>query len=535
MPTSLAPVVALHAVSLATPDGLPLLKNLDIAFGADRTGLVGRNGIGKSTLMRVLAGEAAQAGGTVERTGLVSLLRQAVQVDVGATVVDLLGVRHALAPLTRLADGRGSLEDATEADWTLEARLEKALAAVGLGGLALDCLLSTLSGGERTRVALAGLIVAEPDLLLLDEPTNNLDSAGREALIRVLANWKKGAVVVSHDRALLRHMDRIVELSTLGARVYGGNFDAYAAQRIEERAAAARSLDTARRDAATVVEKVAMARERQARRMARGKRSRAKGDQPKLLLDARRERSQSTQGAGSRLGERQMAAARTAVAEAEAAVERTGTIAATLPSTHFPAGRAAIVFRGVSFAHPGARHLFREFDFAITGPERVALTGPNGTGKSTFLQLVHGDLKPDAGSIDRLVPSIVLDQAVSILDPRASILDNFRRLDPAASINQAHSVLARFLFRNADALKPAGALSGGEMLRAGLACTLGGSHPPQLLMLDEPTNHLDLDSIAAVEAALRGFDGALIVASHDEAFLEAVGFDRRLAFPLDPG
>ncbi len=130
------------------------------------------------------------------------------------------------------------------------------------------------------------------------------------------------------------------------------------------------------------------------------------------------------------------------------------------------------------------------------------------------------------------MPSIVLDQSVAILDPAETILDNFRRLDPAATPNQAHAALARFLFRNVDALKPVGALSGGEMLRAGLACTLGASHPPQLLMLDEPTNHLDLDSIAAIEAALADFDGALLVASHDEDFLAAIGITRRLTFPL---
>jgi ATPase subunit of ABC transporter with duplicated ATPase domains len=135
----------------------------------------------------------------------------------------------------------------------------------------------------------------------------------------------------------------------------------------------------------------------------------------------------------------------------------------------------------------------------------------------------------------RPVASVVLDQSVAILDASATILGNFRRLDPAATPNQAHAALARFKFRNTDALKPVGALSGGEMLRAGLACTLGCSHPPTLLMLDEPTNHLDLESIAAIEAALAEFDGALLVASHDEDLLAAIGIERRLVFPLTGG
>ncbi|MEP5514532.1 MAG: ATP-binding cassette domain-containing protein, partial [Bauldia litoralis] len=223
-----APIVALHAVSFATPDGRDLFTDIDIAFGHDRAGLVGGNGIGKSTLLRLIAGELTPRSGTVERSGRIGTLRQSVQVDDRAPVADLLGVAEALGRLERLAEGRGSLDDAAEADWTLESRLAIALANVGLAGLDPARRLASLSGGERTRVALAALLLDDPDLLLLDEPTNNLDADGRAAIARVLAGWKKGAIVVSHDRALLRGMDRIVELSGLGARAYGGGYDLYA-------------------------------------------------------------------------------------------------------------------------------------------------------------------------------------------------------------------------------------------------------------------------------------------------------------------
>ena len=234
------------------------------------------------------------------------------------------------------------------------------------------------------------------------------------------------------------------------------------------------------------------ARERQAKRNARGERSRAKDDQPKLLLDAQRERSQRTAAGASQLAERQRADAAEAVAEAEAAVERLARLAVRLPTTAYPAGRTVVAFdRRLRPSWWGGR--VRRRDFAMTGPERVALTGPNGSGKSTFLRLAGGAAEPTSGTVSRAVRSVMLDQTVAILDPAATILDNFRRLDPQATVNHAHAMLARFLFRNVDALKPVGTLSGGEMLRAGFACTLGGSQPPQLLILDEPTNHLDLD------------------------------------------
>ena len=525
-------LVALHAVTLATPDGRPLFENLELAFGADRTGLIGRNGVGKSTLLRVIAGEAAPHAGTVERSGRVAMLRQSVQTVVGDTLADLLGIRAALARLHRLEAGRGSVADAAEADWTLESRLEGALAEVGLAGIEVERPLTALSGGQRTRAALAALIIAEPDLILLDEPTNNLDADGRDDFARALAGWTRGAVVVSHDRALLRRMDRIVELSSLGAQVYGGGYDLYAARKEEERAAAGHNLDVARRDAVAAERRIQAARERKAQRDARGAQGRAKGDQPKILLDAQKERSQRTSGGASALADRQRAAATEALGQAEAAVERIRQLSVRLPSTGLPAGRTVLAFASVGYAHPGAEAIFARVDFTMTGPERVALVGPNGTGKSTFLKLASGAAAPTSGTVSRPVRSVGLDQGVAMLDPQATILDNFRRLDPTATPNRARAVLARFLFRNSDALKPVGALSGGEMLRAGLACTLGASHPPQLLMLDEPTNHLDLDSIAAIEAALADFDGALLVASHDEAFLAAIGIDRRFAFPL---
>ncbi len=394
MPSNATPIVALHAVSLATPDGTPLLENLDLAFGSDRAGLVGRNGIGKTTLLRVIAGEAQPHAGSVERSGRVAVLRQTVQVEADATVADLLGIRPAIARLRRLEAGAGSVRDAAEADWTLEARLATALATVGLAGTEPDRRLTTLSGGERTRVALAALLLAEPDLIVLDEPTNNLDADGRKAVLRLLAGWTKGAVVVSHDRALLREMDRIVELSSLGARGYGGGYDLYAARKAEERAAAERERDVAKRAVTAVERRIQAARERKARSDARGVRSRVKGDQPKLLLDAQKERSQRTAGGASQLAERQRTAAAEALAEAEAAVERIRQLSVRLPATGLPAGRTVLAFKAVSYAYGGGDTVLADVDFAITGPERVALTGPNGTGKSTFLQLASGAAEP---------------------------------------------------------------------------------------------------------------------------------------------
>ena len=222
-------LVILDSISLATPDGRPLFDGLSLAIGRERTGIVGRNGCGKSTLLRLIGGEVEPLGGSVQRAGSIGMLAQLA--DDRLTVAQALGVSEGLACLRRLERGEGSLDDAADADWTLEDRIGGALAATGLPALPLNRPIASLSGGERTRVALARLLIESPDVLLLDEPTNNLDADGREAVAHLLDSWQGGCVVASHDRALLERVDRIVELSPVGITIFGGAWSGFAEQR----------------------------------------------------------------------------------------------------------------------------------------------------------------------------------------------------------------------------------------------------------------------------------------------------------------
>ncbi|MBW8813893.1 MAG: ABC-F family ATP-binding cassette domain-containing protein [Caulobacterales bacterium] len=521
--------VTLDRLSYASPDSKPLFENLTLAFGPERTGLVGRNGVGKTTLVRLILGELAPTAGGLAVRGRVGVLRQALAPPRGATVADLIGVADDLARLARIEAGAGSEADFAEADWALPARLEAALAEAGLPDLDLDRPASTLSGGQVTRASLAGLIAQAPDLLILDEPTNNLDAAARERVGRMIEDWKGGAIVVSHDRALLRRMDRIVELSGLGAQVYGGGYDLYAERKALGEAAAARDLADAEKAAARVAREVQLAAERKARRDAAGKRARAKGDAPKILLDAQAERAQASGGAQRRLAERLSADAAESLAAAAARVERVRRLAFDLPPSGLGFGKTVLAMEEVGFAYPGGPPRLTGVSLRMVGPERVAVTGPNGAGKTTLLRLAAGELAQTSGRVSRGVPAAFLDQRTALLGDAPSLVAAFRRLNPAASENAARAALARFLFRNVAADKPVAALSGGERLRAALACVLLGDRQPQLLILDEPTNHLDLESIAAVEAALAGYDGALLVVSHDRDFLDAVGVEREVA------
>jgi ATPase subunit of ABC transporter with duplicated ATPase domains len=515
-------------VSCATPDGRVLFEHLTLSIGAERVGLVGRNGSGKSTLLRLIASGGEPASGAVNSSGRIGVLQQAWPDD-GVTLDEALGVRAGLALLAKLERGEGSAEDAGLADWTLEQRIDAALVEVGLAGFALDRVLGSLSGGERTRLALAKLLLEQPDVLLLDEPTNNLDAAGRQAIVEMLARWRGGAIVASHDRVLLENVDRIVELSSTGVTVFGGGWSAFAEQREARRAAAEAAVEKAEGGMRRATEAVQEARERQAKRDKAGRAKRAKGDAPKMLLDAMQQRAEATAAKGSRLAERVMGEANEALDQARKQLEVLTPLSVDAPSSGLPLQRVVLMFEDVAMAH-GERKLFGSLSLKVIGPERIRIAGPNGSGKTTLLNLIAGKGEPTSGTIRRLDGRIaMLDQHVDALEDGETLLANMRRLNPELNDNAAHAALARFAFRNKDALKLAGALSGGERLRAGLAFILSAKEPPQLLLLDEPTNHLDIASIEVVEEALRGYDGALIVVSHDTAFVEAIGVTREIS------
>lgn len=521
------PAIAVSNLSWSLPDARPLFSDLNLTFTAERAGLVGRNGVGKTTLLKLIAGELAPASGDINVTGRIAVLRQSVQVAPDETIADLFGVRDALAVLKRAEEGAASAHDLGSADWTLETRMASALGRVGLNAGA-NTPLASLSGGQRTRAALAALVFGEPDFLLLDEPTNNLDREGRAAVVDLLANWRAGAIVVSHDRELLETMDAIVEMTTLGAKRYGGNWSAYRARKATELAAAEHDLANAEKRIADVERSAQQTSERKARKDRAGRAKAMKGDMPAIMIGGLKENAENTSGESARLAERRRADALESAQEARERVEVLQSLKLSLPQVDLPAGKVVLQVESVTAGYEEGRPVLRDFSLSVVGPERIAITGPNGSGKTTLLSLITGEMQPWSGAARALTDFALFDQDVSLLDSTLSVLDNFKRLNPEADENACRAALARFMFRADAAHQIAGTLSGGQLLRAGLACVLGGASPPPLLILDEPTNHLDLSSIEAIESALSGYDGSLLIVSHDEAFLDAIGITRRV-------
>src|SRR3569832_472317 len=439
--------VTLDRLSYATPEGRSLLTDLTLAFGPERTGVVGRNGVGKTTLLKLILGELQPASGAVSLRGRIGLLRQTLEPEPETTVADLLGVAGALARLARIEAGEGDEQDLAEADWTLESRLDAALARMGLHGIEPGRPAVTLSGGQRTRAALAALLVHDHDLILLDEPTNNLDLEARGQVADFLRDWDKGALVVSHDRALLGEMDRIVELSSLGVMVYGGAYDHYAARKAEEEVAVRRELSDAEREASRVARETQPARERKARRDSAGRRFAARGSEPRVLLGAMAERAENSGARAHLLAQRQAEDAAEQLEVARSKVERVRRLDFELPPSGLAAGKTVLRLDDVGVSY-GSRTVLSGLSLQIAGPARVAVRGPNGAGKPTLLRIAAGDLDPSSGAGGGAGGAAGRERRAAGRGQPGTLVEAFRRLNPTASEHAARAALARFLFRN---------------------------------------------------------------------------------------
>ncbi len=528
-------------LSFSWPDGAPVLSGLTVSFGPGRTGLIGVNGSGKSTLLRLIAGELRPASGLVRAGGDVGYLPQAITLRTGRGVSDLLGVTPAIRALRAIEAGQADTGAfaAVGDDWDVEERARAWLDRLGLARLGLDDRVERLSGGETVLVSLAALFLRRPDVILLDEPTNNLDLDARTRLYEAVASWTGVMVIVSHDRELLGFVDQIADLAGGTVRIYGGNLAAYEQLLAAEQAAAQRAVTAAAADVRRERRDVADAQVKQARRDRQGRKVAESGSLPRIVANARKKHAQESAGRSIQLHAERLQGARDRLADAEQAIRDDAEIRVELPATAVPAGRTVLTVTGLAEArwHPAAPVTAAPApgvlaELILRGPERIALTGPNGSGKTTVLRAIAGLTAPPGLAIRRGAAIGYLPQRLDILDDSLTVVENVRQAAPAASVNEVRAGLARFLFRGERADRTAGTLSGGERFRAVLAALLLAQPAPQLLLLDEPTNSLDLASVRQLSQALAGYRGALLVASHDLPFLRSAGITRWLR--LDP-
>ncbi|WP_309131775.1 ABC-F family ATP-binding cassette domain-containing protein [Brevibacterium sp.] len=523
-----------------------LFDGLDLTVApGDVIGVVGANGAGKSTLLRILAGTVAPLAGSVALApsdAFVGWLPQEhTPIDaetVGAYVQRRTGVAEATsrldaasAALANAADSApGAADPADEYSaaldrWLasgaadLDERLPAVLADLGLSTLSTDSLMTSLSGGQRARVALAALLCSRFDIVLLDEPTNDLDLDGLARLEAFVQGLRGGVVLVSHDREFLaRSVTRVLELDLAQGsnRVYGGGYEAY----LEERA-------TLRRQAREDYEEFAAKKSDLVGRARTQREWSSKGVRNAMRKNPDNDKIRRKASTDSTEKQAQK------VRRMESRIARLDEVEEPRKEWHleFTIGRAPRSSGVVAILNEAVA---RQGDFTL-GPvslqvdagERIGITGPNGAGKSTLLRLLLGEREPDAGSAS-LGSSVAvgqIDQARTLLSGSAVLAVAFEGLVPEYTASEVRTLLAKFGLRADHVLRPLDALSPGERTRAGLA--LLQARGVNVLVLDEPTNHLDLEAIEQLEEALDAYEGTLLLVTHDRRMLENVCLERR--------
>ena len=539
--------VTLDRLTFTWPDGSRALDGVSGAFGTGRTGLVGRNGAGKSTLLRLMAGELDPTSGVVAASGEVAYLPQQLTLDVDRRVADLLGVSAALDAVRAITAGDVDPAhfDAVGDDWDIEARAEASLAEAGLDPEFLDRSIGELSGGEAVLVAIAGIRLRRAPITLLDEPTNNLDREARAKLAAMVQSWKGTLIVVSHDLSLLELMDDTAELYAQALSVFGGPYSQWRAWLDAEQDAAKQAEATAAQALRKEKRQRIEAEVKLAHRTRTAKKAEVEKRVPKIIAHGRKMAAEVSAGKlRTEVGAKEEAA-HAAREEAGRRVRSDASMKIELPDPQ--------VSRSRRIAEIGDG----ERSWIIQGPERVALIGRNGAGKTTLLERLVADgsahnssriaetdpeTAASAETVELLRSSArpplraeahtdligYLPQRVDGLDEQRSVFDNIAAAAPQVPEKELRNRLARFLIRGATADRPVASLSGGERFRVALATLLLADPAPHVVVLDEPTNNLDLDTVDQLVEALRAYRGAVLVVSHDDAFLRRLDLDLTL-------
>ena len=522
--------VTLTDVGLVWPDGSTALTGITGTFGVGRTGLVGSNGAGKSTLLRLIAGLITPSTGHIDRTGEVAYLAQTLTLRVDAKIADLLGITAKVHALQAIESGDVDAAhfDALGDDWDIETQAAEALRPLGFTAADLDRPVGEVSGGEAMVIAVAGLRLRRAPITLLDEPTNNLDRQQRALLADLVRSWPGALIVVSHDTALLELMDDTAELFAGRLTVFGGPYSAWRDRLDQEQDAAVQAAKTAHAVVKTEKRQRIEAETKLARRARTAKTSYENKRGSKILMNQRASDAQVSAGKLRSDGGEKVQTAQSLLDTADARVREEEHIHVELPDPDVPNSRRIAELTGAAAGRV----------FVVQGPERIALVGPNGVGKTTLLEaLVRGtEPMPGRASAASFTERVgYLPQRLDELDDAASVLDNVRALAPSLPAGEVRNQLARFLLRGATVERAVGTLSGGERFRVALARLLLADPPPQLLVLDEQTNNLDRQSVDQLVDALHGYRGALIVVSHDDAFLARLQLTRTLALDAEGG
>ena len=526
-------MLVLRNISYTHPNKDPLFNNIHLTVNShDKIALIGNNGSGKSTLLRIIAGELQPSGGQLKVDTKPYYVPQNFGQYNHFTLAQAMRVEEKLFALKAILNGKATEENYAllNEDWTIEKRCKEALHYWQLNDLDLTQKMASLSGGQKTRVLLAGISIHQPKLVLLDEPSNHMDMSGRQQLYRFIQNTSSTLIIVSHDRKLLNLLNIVCELNKNGIKTYGGNYDFYAEQKQIEINALHHDLQSKEKTLRKARIKQRETLERQQKLDARGKKKQIKSGVPKIMMNKMKGDAEVSSSKLKSVHAGKIEGISQEVQDLRASLPDWDKMKFGFDNSDLHKGKILFNARNINFSY-GKKEVFgKNLSLVITSGERIALKGLNGSGKTTLIKLILGDFEPQTGKIRRAINnSVYIDQDYSLIDNKLNIYEQAQQFNTTAF--QEHEIkirLSRFLFFKEVWDKPCSALSGGERMRLMLCCLTISYHAPDIIVLDEPTNNLDIQNIEILTKAINEYQGTLIVVSHDESFLEQINIQRTI-------
>ncbi|MFQ3229541.1 ATP-binding cassette domain-containing protein [Reinekea sp.] len=520
----MAKFLTLQNVSFLHNNGQTLFESIQFNLQYSFSAIVGANGAGKSVLSRLLANELKSHEGQVHSNASVYYVPQQWPYDPSASTSVVLGLATPLAAIKRIEAGSVSEQDFELAEpwWNWQETLKAARHSIQMvDELDLSKSISNYSGGEQFRVLWLAAILNSPDVYIFDEPTNHLDQKGRADFLDWVRNQAKPVIAVSHDRSLLNKVDGIYELTAKNLHHHAGNFDVFFRAQEDRWNSQQKILNDARKSQRHTAKKVQDAYEKQQQRSAHGMAKAAKENWSAIERGGIKETASAALGSQTRRDKHRKADTQINLSDAEQAKEWFEPIKFELPNSVVSPAKKILTLENfqVMLNNNGIN---KTYTANILGAQRIQLVGENGSGKSLLIKSIIGQWQAVQGHSHIHVPYCHLDQNFYHLDKNATAVELFQQAHPSFNQRDAHERLAWLRLRNDKANIPFGSLSGGEQLKTALAINLLGAITPNLLFLDEPSNHLDLDSLNALEQALRQYKGAIIIVSHDQYFMKTL-------------
>ncbi len=554
--------ISIQQISYIHPDKEVLFSDLNFAISkGQKLGLVGNNGCGKSTLLQIIAGQLSPSSGVIVRPDDLYYIPQHFGQYDSLTIAQALQIDSKRQALHAILAGDASTENFTllDDDWNIEERSVAALDSWGIGH-PLSYPLHLLSGGEKTRIFLAGMNIHTPSVILMDEPTNHLDSSGRQRLYDWVEKWRSTLLAVSHDRTLLNLLPEICELEKHQITYYGGNYEFYKEQKALMQEALQQRIDE-KEKALRAARKVAReTAERRDKQNVRGEKANIKKGIPRIVLNALQGKSEKSTSKLNGVHQEKAEKLTDERNQLRGSLSPTATLKTDFNSSSLHNGKTLVTAKNINFGYypnqndndsqnendcpsendtsgsnssklPAQLLWQAPISFQLKSGDRLRIEGTNGSGKTTLLKIITGQLEPQEGTLTRADFSYVyLNQEYSIIDDRNSILEqayafNSRNLPE----HEIKIILNRYLFPAPEWDKSCRKLSGGEKMRLAFCCLMISNSTPDMFILDEPTNNLDIQSIEIITNTIKKYTGTVIAISHDNYFIREIGVDQHIA------